>query len=156
MERPDEELVVLDMHLPPYILARGMFCYMHRGGVLAPLSQMMAAFDFPITVDPVTGQADGWFIRENRVFSLDLRRRQVVIAGEVRKYDPSKVELHSDDIYVDTSLLSKWFPVDIEFDLSRLLLQVTSREPLPLEERLEREKRRARLGPRGGARPDYP
>ncbi len=156
VERPDEELVVLDMHLPPYILARGMFCYMHRGGVLAPLSQMMAAFDFPITVDPVTGQADGWFIRENRVFSLDLRRRQVVIAGEVRKYDPSKVELHSDDIYVDTSLLSKWFPVDIEFDLSRLLLQVTSREPLPLEERLEREKRRARLGPRGGARPDYP
>ncbi len=155
VQRPEEELLVLEVRLGRFVLSDGLIGYLHRGGVLLPLEEVARALDFPITVDPSSGQADGWFLQENRRFSLDLARGEVVVEGRPAPYNPSLVELHRDDIYVDTTLFGRWFPVDFEFDLPRLLIKVTAREPLPIEQRLEREKRRAGLG-RGRERPVYP
>ncbi len=139
--RPDEQLLVLQVRLRNYILSEGIFGYLDEGGLLLPLGEFMRVLEFPIGVDPPNGRADGWFLAENRVFALDLLNGEVVIEGRVRKFDRQLVELHEDDIYVDTRLLSRWFPVDIEFDLANLLVAVDSREPLLVEQRLEREKR---------------
>jgi hypothetical protein len=79
---------------------------------------------------------------QDRLFSLDILSGTVVIDGLKQEYDSELVELHREDIFVDTRLLSQWFPADVEFDLSNLLVKVKSREPLPLERRAERELRR--------------
>ena len=64
------------------------------------------------------------------------------------------MELHEDEIFVDSRVLAEWFPVDIEYDLSNLLIRLRSREPLPVELRLEREARRtAAFARRAGAGP---
>lgn len=144
-ERSDDELLILQMLLGSYILSEGIFGYPKQGSLILPLTDLVAALDFPIEVDPENGTAEGWFIDENRLFSLDLAASQVVIAGEVIPLDPAFVEQLPDDIYVDVRTLAQWFPIDFRFDLPNLVLSLTSREPLPLEARLLRELERDRM-----------
>ena len=149
VERPVEDELILEVRLGRFIVSDGMLGYLHRGGVLLPLDEMARALELAITADPAAGRAEGWFLAENRRFSLDLARGEVKVEGRPARYDENLVEPHVEDIYVDTTLLSQWFPVDFEFDLSRLLITVTSREPLPLEARRERRRRPPPRGPRG-------
>ncbi len=156
VERPVEDELILEVRLGRFVLSDGMLGYLHRGGVLLPLEEMARALELAITAEPAAGRADGWFLSEDRRFSLDLARGEVKVEGRPAPFDPALVEPHIEDIYVDTTLLSQWFPVDFEFDLSQLRIIVTSREPLPLEERLERERRAARLGRGAFERLRYP
>lgn len=144
-ERSVEEQLILKVTLGNLDLSEAIFGYPNQGSLLLPLSDVVSMFDFPIDVDSENGRAEGWFIEENRLFSLDLSARQVVIAGETRTINPAYVEQLPDDIYVDVRELSVWFPVDIKFDLPNLIVDVTSREPLPIEARLIREQRREKV-----------
>lgn len=143
-ERSEDELLILIMKLGDYTLSDGIFGYPKQGSLILPLTDLMAALDFAIDVDPENGRAEGWFIDENRLFSLDLAASQVVIAGEVIPLNPSFVEQLPDDIYVDVRTLAQWFPVNFEFNLSSLSLTLTSRELLPLEQKLARDQQRER------------
>ena len=141
--RPDEQLLILEVRLKRYILADGIFGYIEGGGLLLPLEDYARILEFDISVDTANGRAGGWYMAQDRLFSLDLLSGTAVIDGRKQTFDRNLVELHADDIFVDTRLLSKWFPVDIEFDLSSLLIRLQSREPLPIEQKAEREARRS-------------
>lgn len=142
--RPDEQLLILEVRLRDLILAEGMFGYLDEGGMLLPLSEFARTLEFQISVDPSNGRANGWYIEEGRLFSLDLLTRTVAVDGRKRKFNRNLVELHENEIFVDTRLLADWFPVDIEFDLGNLLVVLKSREPLPVEQRLTRDLRRGK------------
>ncbi len=155
--RPDEDLLILQLRFKQFTLTDGFVGYLNDGGLLLPLGEFVRALDFPITVEPENGRANGWFLGENRLFSLDLARHEVIIEGKRASFNPQMAEAHTEDIFVDARLLTRWFPVDISFDLANLLVIVTSREPLPIERRLAREKRWQKLrGRRQRESPDYP
>ena len=141
--RPDEQLLILEVRLKRYILTDGMFGYIEGGGLLLPLGEFARALEFKIAVDTSNGRADGWYMDQDRLFALDILSGTVVIDGRKQEYDRGLVELHREDIFVDTRLLSQWFPADVEFDLSNLLVRIKSRELLPLEQRADREQRRS-------------
>lgn len=156
VQRSDDELYILQLRLKNWVLSDGIFSYVEGGALLLPLGEMARALEFEISVDPTTGRANGWFLSENRLFSLDMARQEIVIEGRRDKYDPRFVELHADDIYVDTRVLARWLPVDIDFDLSNSLVTVKSREPLEIERRLEREHLRGTLkGAQDRVKPEY-
>lgn len=139
IERDDLDLLLLEIRLNSLILVEDMPAYIQGSSIVIPLRDLSQILDFPIGVDPLAGTANGWFVRENNLFSLNVARGEVVIAGKVTPFDPRLVEIHEDDIYVDARLLSRWFPIDIRFDLSNLLIRLTSREPLPIEKKLARD-----------------
>ncbi len=151
VNRSDDELYILELRLKSFVLSPGVLGYLDDSTLYLPLGQISEALDFPISVDPLGGRASGWFLSENRLFSLDMARQEVVVEGRSGTYDPRSVELHADDIYVDSRLLSRWFPVDLRYDLSNSIVKVHSREPLPVEARLAREEAGARLSGRQGA-----
>ena len=72
VERPIEDELILQVWFGRYILSDGIIGYLHRGGVLLPLGEITRLIDFPIIVDPVEGQAEGWFLSENRRVFLDI------------------------------------------------------------------------------------
>jgi len=152
VERSWEEEIILSVRLREYILSDAIIAYKHQTGVLLPLGEIMSALDFAVDVDTRAGIASGWFLRENREFYLDAVKGELTLLGRKISYQKELVELHEEDIFVDASLFSKWFPIDIEVALPLSRVKVTSREPLPLEERLEREKRQGRLGSAGSAK----
>lgn len=144
-KRSDEELLILQMTLGKLILRDAVFGYPKQGSLILPLTEVVDALEFPITVDAENGRAQGWFLSESRLFSLDLAAGKVVIAGEVRPVDPAFVEQLPDDIYVDVRTLATWFPVDFNYDIPNLILNIEPREALPIQTRLEREQRRQRI-----------
>ncbi len=134
-----------------------MIGYLTASGLLLPLGDFARALDFSIAVEPENGRADGWFLREERIFSLDVARREVIVEAKRKSYPAALVELHEDDIFVDTRLLSRWFPVNVRFNLPNLTVKIVSLEPLPLEQRLAREKMRGRaLSRRLADMPEFP
>lgn len=157
VSRSDDDLLILELRLRSFVLGDAIEGYLEGGGLLLPLGDFTRALDFPISIEPESGHAEGWFLDENRLFALDLQRREVIVMGRRMALDMELVEFHERDIYVDTRLLSRWFPVDVEFDLSNLTVEMTSREPLPIEQAMERERRRAKLlRSTDGRRAGYP
>jgi hypothetical protein len=96
-------------------------------------------------------------LHEEQTFSLNVAQRSVTRAGQTEYFDPSLVKVQPDDIYVAISLITLWFPVDFDVDLSILALTVRPREMLPLQLRLQRERQAKEAGSQGYYKdPGYP
>lgn len=141
----DENLVVLEVRLGGYLLSEGIVGYLYPGSLLLPLGELAEALDFAIVVEAYDSLAHGWFIREQRGFRLDLSRNEVVVAGHRSGFDPELVTRDQLEIFVDTSLLARWFDLEFEILLHQMSVRVESAEPLPIQQRLRREERRARV-----------
>lgn len=142
----DADMLILEVRLRSFLLSEEMSGFIRGSSLMLPLGQLSRALDFAINVEPVSERAGGWFIRENNLFSLNLSRREVIFGGVTKPIDRGQFIIRDNDIFVDVRALSAWFPIDIEYDISNLLVKLTSREPLPVEERLAREQLRARMG----------
>ncbi len=146
----DDNFLIIEVRLNEFQLADALPAYLNQGSIMLPLSDFVRAVDFPITVRPENGTADGWFLKEDRLFTFDLSRAQAIVRGKKQTFSPALAGIIEDDIFVDVRLISKWFPLDINFDLSNLLVTLESREALPVEQRLAREKRREKVFGRAG------
>ncbi len=154
----DLNLVLLEARLDEHVLAEAITSYQYGRETFLPLGELARLLTLAIKAQPEQGTADGFVLSEARGFSLNVAQARLTLADQTQGFDPALVRLHSDDIYVASTLLSRWLPLDFEVNLSSLTLRVRPRERLPLQERLERE----RLGARAGARttgyedPGYP
>ncbi|MET0155360.1 MAG: hypothetical protein ABW189_04565 [Rickettsiales bacterium] len=144
--RDPAEALILSIETERRPLLEATVAYQHQTGLLLSLADAVEALEFPVDVDPVAGKATGWFLEPDRDFSLDMEKGEVVVEGKKSRYDPALVELLPDGLYVDASLLSKWFPVDFTPELPRSRVVIKGREKLPAELREDREVKRARLG----------
>ncbi|MBW3563648.1 MAG: SPOR domain-containing protein [Acidobacteria bacterium] len=138
----DEDLLLLEVVLEGTVLADAVAAYSGPGGgTFLPLEAMSDVVGLAVSVDPPEGLATGFILEESRTFHLDVARREVTISGKVRKFPDTLVEVYADDIYVESTLLSDWLPITFDVDLFALRVQVRPREPLPLQRRLERERK---------------
>lgn len=145
VQRPDEDLLLLEMRLNDLILVDAMPAFLAGSSILLPLRDLTDILEFPIAVETFSGTANGWFLSPNRLFSLNVGRGELILEGQASLFDPRLLEVHEDDIYVDIRLLAQWFPLDLKFDLSNLIVNVASREPLPIEQKIARDDYRQRL-----------
>lgn len=128
--------------LENYILSEALTAYMHSDGIRLPLGELATLLSLGITVDPERGQAGGFIVSENRRFRLDLQKGEVWVGEKRYSFQPDALEVREEDLYVDSRLLSLWLPVTIEPELNASRLQITPRETLPMQARLERENRK--------------
>ena len=154
----DPNLLLLEVRLDEHVLAEAISSYQVGRETFLPLGEVARLLTLAIRAQPEQGTAEGFVLSEARGFSLNVAQARLRLADQAQGFDPALVRLQRDDIYVASTLLSRWLPLDLEVDLSSLTLRVRPRERLPLQERLERE----RLGARAGARttgyedPGYP
>jgi hypothetical protein len=141
----------LAVRLDQLVLSEELPAFAAGGRLFLPLGELCRLLDLAIDVDPGRGLAAGFLIEEKRRFQLDLHFRRVETDGERLAFDAAAVRQEADDIYVDSKLLAKWLPLDLAVDPHQLSLRVTPREKLPLQLRLEREKKQARSGGAGPA-----
>lgn len=142
LERPEEDVLLFAVKLDQSILAETLPAYPSQGRVLIPLGEICRLLGLGIGIDAAHGLASGFFIKPDRPFLLDLAARKVTVEGRAKRFDPAGIEAHPDDIYVDAALFSEWFPLRLEVDLHGSTITVFPGEPLPLELRLERERKR--------------
>ncbi|MDE3059931.1 MAG: hypothetical protein KGJ06_02850, partial [Pseudomonadota bacterium] len=158
VERPDDDLVLVDLRLGKTTLAESITGYTNKTSLMLPLGQLANALQFAIKVSPREGQAEGWFLSIDNGFTLDVARREAVVSGKRTSIAPGLVEAHADDIYVDTTLLSQWFPLDFNFSFSTQAVTIAPHAgvQLPVQQQAEREKQRDALGHTGQNIPDGP
>ena len=142
-ERPDADLLIMALRLDRSILSDALPAYSIRGGLLVPFGEVCRLLGLAIEADVAHGTAAGWFIAENRRFLLDAVARRVVVEGRASTFDTG-VEVHRDDLYVDTQLIGKWLPLDVTVEYGASLITVRPREPLPIQSRDQREESAAR------------
>jgi hypothetical protein len=153
----EANLLLLEVRLDRHVVSSGLAAYQAGRHVLLPLGELGRLLTLAIRADPAQGQASGFILEEQRSFHLDALQAMVTIGGSERRFASDLVQVRADDIYVASELLVRWLPVDLEVDFSALALNVRAREPLPLQRRLERERRGESAGLASHAsNPGYP
>ncbi len=153
----ESDVLLLQMVVDDQPMSEVLGAYRSNQDILLPLGELARLLTLAITTQPEGGTASGYILQEERVFALDLAQSSVLVDGKREHVDLGAVQQRSDDIYVPSRLLAHWLPIDIDVDMSGLLLLVRTREHLPLQFRLEREAQAARLGARSAeAAPQYP
>lgn len=153
----DEDLRILEMRVEQYRLEDILPTYQRKDYLLVPLGLLSEILDLALNVDPGTGVASGFVFNESNTFYLDTSRNEVLIKGVSSLYNKSLVYVLDDDIYVDASLLSKWFDITINVDLLASSVKITSEEQFPFIVRVQREERIAKTRARLNAdAPYYP
>lgn len=137
----NEELIVAVLYRKQEPLSDGMLAYAIGGDIALPLEQLMFLVEFPIKVSPDAQSASGWFIRENRLFSLDLNKGIVTSNGKQFPISQSQVRIEDGELYVPTKLLSEWFPLTIKSNLRALDVTIIPKESTAIDERIERKQR---------------
>lgn len=147
VSRSDDELVLLELRAGRSTLRDSVPGYATKSGLLLPLSPLMEAVQFPIKIFQREGQAEGWFLQRSNHFSLDATRGEVILHGETKTYPAQQVEAHEDDIYVDTALLSQWFPLTFDFNFSTQSVSIGTQGNvlLPFQSEAKRAELRAGL-----------
>jgi len=154
-EVAEEDILIFAIHLNKYVLSEGVILYQGSDRYFVSLSGLMDALEFPITVDVNKGAADGWYLNDDRPFSLNLRQATTRVMGKAFTLSPDKIHRLPDDLYVEISELSKWFPILLEIDFQNLTINISAQEPLPIEERIAKESRREQLIKTEGGFSDY-
>ncbi|PIE69492.1 MAG: hypothetical protein CSA21_02355 [Deltaproteobacteria bacterium] len=131
---PAEEMVV-DVVCGQHRLTPAMLALGNEKKIMLPLGELSRILEFTIAADPQTGKAAGWFLSENRTFSLDAVSGTGSIEGKPISVASEHMMRTKDEIYVDANTLSTWFPVDLHFDFTRQSIAVHPREELPFQTR---------------------
>lgn len=163
LSRGDESnLVLLELRLDGQVLAEALPGYQYGRQTFLPLGELARLLTLAIRTQPGQGTAEGFVLSEARSFNLDVAQARLALGGRIELFDPALVRLRSDDVYIESALLSRWLPLDFDVNLSNQTLAVRPRERLPLQERLERERVGAKAGVAAGyedpgyARQDQP
>lgn len=156
-QQVEADVLLLEVLVEQHRLTDAIAAFQSREHILLPLGELAGLLTLAITTQPAAGTASGFILAEERSFSLDVGGSTVVIGGVSKPFDPAQVRTEADDIYVSSVLLSRWFPIEIDVDLSRLSVIVRPRERLPLQFRLDRQSVGGAAGPIVGyVDPGYP
>ncbi len=163
-ERPENEPVVTDedlllclVQLAGTTLSRDLMTYMvHGGNMLLPLEGIGRLLELGIRSDPSAQQAGGHVARPGQDFMLDIGNGIVSVSGKARTFDPSRIAVLQDDIYVESKLLGEWLSMHIDANRLESSINIKPFEPLPLQQRLARQRRGSNTWGYRSNDPDYP
>ncbi|WP_272698934.1 carboxypeptidase-like regulatory domain-containing protein [Desulfovibrio sp. Fe33] len=142
------EDIILDVYLRRQLLYQGLFCQGRGSEVYVPLGELCGVLGFPITVD---GEgARGWYISEDREFSLSSATGEVRNRGAARTLPQNSYFTSADEIFISAETFSSLFPVKLNIDLHTMILYVIPGEYLPMElMKLRRDKLRMNRAKQG-------
>lgn len=143
---PEDESLLLQIQLQDELmLETPVLAQVKDGDLLVSLRDLMLALEFPIEVNMQAGTAQGWYIREENIFLLNIQNRNVKIKGKDFTFSPSVI-VEDTDILVPYKEVSQWFGLTMKPNISDLNVALKSQEPLPVEGRLARKNTRPRKG----------
>ncbi|MDH5651624.1 MAG: T9SS type A sorting domain-containing protein [Gammaproteobacteria bacterium] len=141
----DDNLLILGLKVDYTELEDVVPVYRADDQFYIPLGILSQILGLAIKIDLGTASADGFILDESRQFHLNAGGREVIISG-VRQVVPQfHVFIYPDDIYVNMKTLQQWWPMDFEVNLFNSQLLIKTREKLPFQRKLQREKEMGKI-----------
>lgn len=138
-----DDLLFMEVTADGYQLAESMTVYASRSGVYVPLGEFARILDFAVGVFPAQGRAEGWVLSRDHSLLLDINTGAALVGGVGVVIEPGQVAAFEGDFYVRVDLLERLMPVRLKPDVNAQTLAVIPTQPLPFQQRLAREQRRA-------------
>jgi len=140
---PNGEELVLTVQVEKQLLGE-LFAYKSKGGAKVSLLSFFEIIELPIDIDFDKKVAKGWFFKENYGFDLNYAEDSsiAIIKGVSFPVKSEHILIEDDDVYVESQILSQWFDLGINFDFSNLIMSVVPTEPIPIQQRLARQKKK--------------
>lgn len=139
---PEGEPIFLNIRLPKGVLLEGeIFGKIKNSEIVISLRDAVTVLNFPIDVFPEDRKATGWYIRENKPFKLDMTLEKVTTDHGIFDLS-SNVFIENDDIFVPLKDFAQWVDFDIDVRISNQELYIEPSQPLPVQERMERQGRK--------------
>ncbi len=139
-----ENELLLEIRLDGESLGMDVLGYQRGDDFLMSLVELTDALGFPVAIDADAGTASGWFISEDRQFSLDLANATVSSDRQEWPLTEDEAVVFQGELYVDTKALETWFPLRLSAEVRELYLNVEALEELPVQRRSRRHDRLTR------------
>ncbi|MDD9911809.1 MAG: hypothetical protein OXR68_07445 [Alphaproteobacteria bacterium] len=137
---PEEDLLLLELLVdgkPRYSILEA---YTTDGADFwLPLTTVIKSLGFPIQTDSGAGVAYGWFMDKKQTFYLNVSDEFVEIGGQKTQSTFNDIKPLYEDVYVRSSILESWFPIQVRLNYAELQLLIEPTQPLPYQEKLERQ-----------------
>ncbi|WCN07449.1 hypothetical protein [Marinomonas mediterranea] len=152
---PVGEELIFELQLGKYLLG-DVIAIKSPAGAMMSLSDVSNVLDFPITVnDDVLFNTDdaetentlqvlatGWVRTPDNHFELTQRENEFTVKiGETLRTIPHEEVQINDDIYIESTQLARLFSIEFNINYQKLNATISSKIPIPLEERLARQAR---------------
>ncbi len=139
---PEGEIVLLQPVLHPNFRLDGVILgRVHNKKILLSLRDFSDLLQIPINIDLDNKVVQGWYIRENKPFNMDLN--QNTVHTDVGDFNiPEDIIIEDGDVFVPSSDLGQWMNFEFDPVISTQELRITSSELLPIQERHNRRKNR--------------
>ncbi len=122
--------------------------------VYVPLDEICRGLGLALEVDAAGGRVEGFYLKEENGFLLDLARGVVESAGQRYEIPEGAVVAADLELYVDLKALEGWLEgVRLIYHPSSLAVEVESDPPLPALARLGRQGERNRVSKTEADRP---
>ncbi len=108
------------------------------GDVLIPLGEFADILSLAIKVNPGDKKAEGFFVKEENTFQLDLNSNEVLVKGKKRALSKNEAIIYGNDIYVRAASIQEWFDINPVFDMGQLIVDIRPHDELPFQERAAR------------------
>lgn len=122
------------------VLSNGMISYAVGEEWFMPIGELAESLGLAIQVTTTFSKAHGFILEESRLFSLDLKPCLVKTNGKIEKFNCKKAQVRGDEIFVESHLLERWFPIRFQIDTYRSKIIITPTEKLPFQARKDRER----------------
>ncbi|WP_170001641.1 MSCRAMM family protein [Pseudopontixanthobacter vadosimaris] len=140
----DDDFLLLQITVGQYRLTDDVRGYQMPAGICLDLADVVRALDMPLRIDRKSRRATGWLFSEDQTFTLDRDSGRVVTGNNRVPIDGAIVDT-PEGWCVRVASLSSWFGLELEPDLFNSAIRMTSAEPLPFIEAINRKNRAARL-----------
>jgi hypothetical protein len=142
---PQTEDLILEIRLGKYEVADTFVAQYGDGVTYVPVAQFAEALEIGADLHLDRKQVSGKVGAKQIAWSVDAAKGVLRHGSDEEALPPRSFFVASDDIYLDSRLFEKIWPVTIAVRLNLLRLTIDSKEPLPVEERLAREEAHKRL-----------
>lgn len=157
----DFQDLILTAEVSGHNLSDGMLAFVSEEVVLLPVVELGLALGFFIESNMSLESIEGWALQPEKYFRVDGRAGKIVLPlRSISISDNAFLEelAVTGEAWLPASQLSEIWPVEIHVELNRLRLLITPQEPLPIQQRLERQGRWDAAGAARATRaaPDLP
>lgn len=152
VELAEDNILIVQLSYDQLLLEESLFVYQTPENTFIPVQGLIDSLDFPLTLNLDSLSLDGWFISEDRNFSLDINQKSVFLKGERQTWPKDfQYALDGFDLYINLKSIERWFDLSLLLDVSQLELKLSSSSPLPIVTQKLRAQKRAKLKPQAKA-----
>lgn len=139
---PEGQDLLFRPRVEKYVLDGNIFTLKGADDFYLSLSDLVAAFNFPITLSDDQKSAAGWFVSEGWGFRLDTQSNTASARGETYTLTEKDYQFADGDLMISGRLAQQMLGMRYDYDVSQQYIEVDTDYALPVIAQMKRRNRK--------------